>query len=232
MAYKYDQICDALKTKIQKGIYAADTSLPPENTLALEYGVSRITIRNALAVLIDEGYVYPVPGKGNFVLSPKNDRYLFSLKPEKILKSGYDRVNLLGSDIIKPTIELVYHLRVAPDSRIIQINWLLFYHDIAVAYDIQIIPYASGMTLWEDDFTYSDFSEVIQHKNALPDYSESVSIEAINAPDTVSEKLSISSDSPVLLISEKVMDDDQPLGMRKLYIRSDYCRLTGVSLLT
>jgi GntR family transcriptional regulator len=173
-----------------------------------------------------------VPGKGNFVLSPKNDRYLFSLKPEKILKSGYDRVNLLGSDIIKPTIELVYHLRVAPDSRIIQINWLLFYHDIAVAYDIQIIPYASGMTLWEDDFTYSDFSEVIQHKNALPDYSESVSIEAINAPDTVSEKLSISSDSPVLLISEKVMDDDQPLGMRKLYIRSDYCRLTGVSLLT
>ncbi|WKY44988.1 GntR family transcriptional regulator [Eubacteriaceae bacterium ES2] len=232
MAYKYDQISETLKSKIQKGIYAPDSSLPPENTLALEYGVSRITIRNALARLIEEGYVYPVPGKGNFVLSQKNDRFIFSLKPEDVLKNGYDRVSLLGSDIIKPNIDQVYHLRVAPESRIIQINWLLYYRDNPVAYDVQIIPYVAGITLWEDDFTYSDFGDVIQLKNALLDYSESVNIEAINGSKGVCEKLSIPADSPLLLITEKVIDDDQPLGMRKLFIRPDYCRLTGQSILT
>ena len=57
-SYKYDEICDKIKNKIKQRIYLPDTPLPPENTLAEEFKVSRITIRNALRNLIEEGYVY------------------------------------------------------------------------------------------------------------------------------------------------------------------------------
>lgn len=232
MNYKYDIISESIKTKIQTGIYAPNTHLPPENTLAEEYNVSRITIRNALATLIEEGYVYPIPGKGNYVLSKKNDNYIFSLKPENILREPYSTVRLLGSIIIKPTIDLVYHLRVAPDSRIIQINWLLYHDQTPIAYDSQFIPYFSGITLWENDFVYTNFSEVVSFKNSLLSYSENVTIKAVNSVEPVAEKLNLKRNTPVMLITEKIFDDDQPLGMRRLYIRQEWCRLIGESYLT
>ncbi|MDO4289364.1 MAG: GntR family transcriptional regulator [Eubacterium sp.] len=231
ISYKYGEICDTIKYKIQQGIYSPNTPLPPENTLAEEYNVSRITIRNALRSLIEDGYVYTVPGKGNYVLEKVNDKFTFSLKPESILKDPYDRVELLGSEIIKPTIELVYHLRVAPDSRIVLINWLLYRGMLPVVYDTQFIPYFPGMTPWNEDFHYTSFSEIVGQRNRLYDTTERVHIEAVPCDAEAAQRLEIAEDTPVMLITQNIVDNEDPLGMRKLYVRREFCKLTGFSYL-
>ena len=228
---KYEEICDKIKYKIQQRIYVPNTPLPPENTLADEYGVSRITIRNALGRLIEDGYVYTIPGKGNYVLEKVNDKFTFSLKPEHILREPYDRVELLGSEIIRPTIELVYHLRVAPDSRIVLINWLLYLGTLPVVYDTQFIPYFPGMTPWNDDFRYTSFSEIVGQRNQLYDTQERVHIEAVACDAEAAERLEIPENTPVMLITQNIVDNEDPLGMRKLYVRREYCKLTGASYL-
>lgn len=229
IGYKYNEIAENIKQKILQGVYPANTAIPPENTLAEEFHVSRITIRNALRNLIDEGYLYSVQGKGNYVLAKSNDRFLLSLKPENLLKESYDRAELLGSEIIRPTIELVYHLRIAPDARIVRIDWVLFKGPQPVIYDVQFIPYFPGITLWNQNFEYTSFSEVVSQKNGIYNTTEEARLKAVACEQDVAQKLKIAPGSPVMAITQKVFEKDEPLAMRKLYIHKDHCQLTGTS---
>lgn len=226
---KYGEIAEIIKSKIQKKIYPVNFSIPPENTLAEEFGVSRITIRNALALLIDEGYICSIPGKGNYVLEKSNDKYLFSLKTEDLLKKKYQKVELLGSEIIKPTIDLVYHLRVAPEARVVYIRWLLTYEEKPIAYDIQYIPYFPGITVWNDDFEYTSFSEILSQKNNIFNLQEKMRISGIHCDEDVGKALKIEEETPVLEVVQEIFDDDEPVGLRRLYIRREWVGVQGIS---
>lgn len=59
-----------LRRRITSGRYPAQTRLPAERDLALEFGVSRGTLRKALAVIEAEGLVWRHVGKGTFVGQP------------------------------------------------------------------------------------------------------------------------------------------------------------------
>lgn len=61
---KYNHIYKDLKEKIETEVYSYQEILPSENTLILEYGCSRNTVRRALALLTADGYVQPMHGKG------------------------------------------------------------------------------------------------------------------------------------------------------------------------
>ena len=63
---KYLKLIEILKKMILEGKIDAGDKLPSENELSKEYQVSRHTVRKALAILENEGYVYAVHGKGTF----------------------------------------------------------------------------------------------------------------------------------------------------------------------
>ncbi len=197
--------------------------------MAEEYGVSRITIRNAISKLIDEGYLYSIPGKGNFVLERNNDKYLISLKTDQLLKKPYQRVELLGSEIIRPTIDLVYQLRIAPDSRVVYIQWLLLDEDLPIAYDMQYIPFFPGISVWNDNFEYTSFSEILSQKNNLFQMQGKMSISGVNSEREIAEALKIPTGTPVMKISQTILDENEPMGYRELFIRREWCCLRGNS---
>lgn len=64
---KYQVIASALRSAIQSGVYAPGARLPGENDIMRDYGVARMTARQALAVLANEGLVVPRKGLGVFV---------------------------------------------------------------------------------------------------------------------------------------------------------------------
>lgn len=64
----YINVYDELLLQITKGEFQAGSQLPSEPDLAKELGVSRATLRQALALLQDDGLVRNIRGKGNFVL--------------------------------------------------------------------------------------------------------------------------------------------------------------------
>ena len=197
--------------------------------MAEEYGVSRITIRNAISKLIDEGYLYSIPGTGNFVLERNNDKYLISLKTDQLLKKPYQRVELLGSEIIRPTIDLVYQLRIAPDSRVVYIQWLLLDEDLPIAYDMQYIPFLPGISVWNDNFEYTSFSEILSQKNNLFQMQGKMSISGVNSEREIAEALKIPTGTPVMKISQTILDENEPMGYRELFIRREWCCLRGNS---
>ena len=61
---KYDQIFQTLRERIDSGTYDFLDLLPSENALAEEFGCTRNTVRKALALLVAQGYVQTMQGRG------------------------------------------------------------------------------------------------------------------------------------------------------------------------
>lgn len=62
-----DQVTADIEAEIDAGRIAPDTRLPTEAELASQYGVSRVTVRRAIAVLRKRGKVVTVHGRGTYV---------------------------------------------------------------------------------------------------------------------------------------------------------------------
>ncbi|MGT2666051.1 substrate-binding domain-containing protein [Streptococcus rifensis] len=70
MVAKYQQIADDLQSKIKNQEYPTGSMIPPESKLREIYQVSRYTIRQAIGVLVDKGYLRAEKGAGTYVLDP------------------------------------------------------------------------------------------------------------------------------------------------------------------
>lgn len=67
----YDRIKDDLLAKIKDGTYPEGQTIPSELELADLYGVSRPTIRQALQILVSDGYLEKRRKRGTVVTKPK-----------------------------------------------------------------------------------------------------------------------------------------------------------------
>lgn len=63
---KYYEIAEELRSRILNGKVKPKDKLPSENELSAAYQVSRQTVRKALQILQDEGYIYTEHGRGTF----------------------------------------------------------------------------------------------------------------------------------------------------------------------
>jgi GntR family transcriptional regulator len=87
----YHQLYEILRKKIEDEVFKVGDYLPPENKLAQDYEVSRLTVRQALAELVDEGLIKKRRGKGTLVIQPKSVENLMELRgfTNDALKAGY-----------------------------------------------------------------------------------------------------------------------------------------------
>ena len=69
----YYQLQEALKEQIESGTWRPGDTLPSEPELARRYRVSRVVVRQALAILEDDRQIVRVRGRGTFVAEPKLD---------------------------------------------------------------------------------------------------------------------------------------------------------------
>lgn len=64
---KYSQLFEQLKTDILSGVYTSGQKIPGENEIARDYNMSRQTVRQAMALLEQEGLVERRQGSGTYV---------------------------------------------------------------------------------------------------------------------------------------------------------------------
>src|SRR5260370_9049465 len=74
---KYAQIADVFRQRIARGIWEQGLRLPANELLAAEFGVSRVTIRQAVELLARDGIIEARQGRGTFITGTlKQDRWL------------------------------------------------------------------------------------------------------------------------------------------------------------
>jgi len=67
----YYQLQELLKEQIESGVWVPGDAMPSEPDLARGMGVSRVVVRQALAILHDDRQIVRVRGRGTFVAQPK-----------------------------------------------------------------------------------------------------------------------------------------------------------------
>ena len=99
----YLQLVDDLIKKIENNTYKKDEKLPSERELCEMYGMSRITVRNALQELDRDNYIYKLHGKGTFVSSKTYKQnlvnlYNFTDEMKKIGKNAADERSVIQNN--------------------------------------------------------------------------------------------------------------------------------------
>ena len=73
----YVQLADLFRQRIAKGVWREGEMLPSLEKLVAEFGVARVTVRQAIERLTRDGLVSPQRGRGTFVTgAPRTDRWL------------------------------------------------------------------------------------------------------------------------------------------------------------
>lgn len=226
---KYQQIADDIRLRILSGIYAENEMLPSEKRLGEKYNVSRLTIRNTLNLLENEGYIYTKAGKGSFVKNVSQDLYHIDMDIDSILNNGYDRVQLIKAQMIKPDIDLVYELKVSRNSKIVFMDWYIIKDEKIIGYDQRFIPYFRGLPIDEKDLTYTGLKEMF--KGVRSDFREEILIDGLIPEPWLREKMALDKKTmdSVLLVERKLYDDrGTPMGLDRLYLDADTGSIKGV----
>jgi len=118
----YEQLKDRLRASIENAEYKPDEALPSERALMEMYKVSRVTVRQALGDLVDEGLLYRKKGSGTFVAGRIEDRPLtkFLGFAEELLLSGYNvTVRLIKTSTMRASSEVAKELQLETGESVI-----------------------------------------------------------------------------------------------------------------
>ncbi|MDP9845814.1 GntR family transcriptional regulator [Streptosporangium lutulentum] len=67
----YQKIANELADRVKRGELKPRRPVPSESTLVQQYGVARETVRHAIGLLREQGWVYTVPQRGTYVSRPE-----------------------------------------------------------------------------------------------------------------------------------------------------------------
>lgn len=123
----YRQIAYRVIGEIQSGVYQPGDQLPSENELAAQFGVHRLTARQALRLVVEQGLAFRHQGKGTFVAEPKVNYRIYSGTnfSHTLLELGYlPSLKVLKAQAIPATESLAHLLKVPPGTQLAEIKVL------------------------------------------------------------------------------------------------------------
>lgn len=121
---KYEGTYRTILERLKAGRYPIGARMPTEGELSSQFGVSRVTIRRALDILVQDGYVERRQGSGYRVLtlSPASDTCLTSFTDQMLRAGREPTTTLLSIDTFAPEAAELRHLspalRSGPVTRI------------------------------------------------------------------------------------------------------------------
>ncbi|NLN07868.1 MAG: GntR family transcriptional regulator [Firmicutes bacterium] len=226
----YTRIVESIKEKISSGELKPGDAIDSENTLCKEFGASRMTVRKGLAILARDGYIYSIPGKGNFVKKPDLTRYTIYYDEMSNSINKVDKTQLLEVSIIMPDEKLADSLQTTRRKNLIAIRRLFFTDGNPVAYDVKYLLYHRGMPIVEKELQYATFSEILSKATPAFTLKKELTIYAQMPDDDIKYYLNIYDQLPLLVVEQKLFGkDNKPMGLGVTYYRSDYIKLQGTN---
>jgi GntR family transcriptional regulator len=126
------------------------------------FGVSRITVRQALSDLQKEGVIFKIPGKGTFVAKPKAFQQLTQLEGfgEAMSRMGYEIYNQVTSHkIIAGAAHVAQQLKLSPSAHdVAEIKRVRHLNREPVSLEITYLPPDIGERLRAKTWPRATFS--------------------------------------------------------------------------
>ncbi|HRX09040.1 MAG TPA: GntR family transcriptional regulator [Candidatus Limiplasma sp.] len=222
----YVQLREVLRAKTDEGEYAPGTCIPSENQLAEAYGLTRQSVRSALAALEYEGLLKSMQGKGVYVTGPKLERDLETL--------GGFRQTMREHEQAPATKTLIKALReagplyaemlgVAPEDALWYIKRICLSNGEPVALEEIFIPAHIVPGFADVDINVFSIFDIYDWNGVRPVRGEQAL--TISRLDPAAARLiGLESDEAVMQFSGVIYDqDDRAIEFSRSYTRNDKC---------
>ena len=214
----YYQLKNDLTSKIAKGVWKSGDCIASERELCEIYGVSRMTIRQAVGELVQEGVLLRIKGKGTFVCEQKLKQQDMMSFTEIIKKTGNELVTevLEFSTIETPedfedifTLDNLYKIK---RKRIVDKE--------CVALETVYIP-VDYCGYIDKDMLNGSLFKILEKFGYIVDYSTS-SISAVIINEELKEIFAVDQEVPMLKVVSKTYDNkDKMIFLEEAIYRSD-----------
>ena len=222
---RYHQLKEIIREQITGGDLKPGDLIPSERELSERYGVSRMTARQSIVELTNEGLLYRRQGKGTFVAWPKIAQQLTALTgfTEDIRARGQRHgTRLLEIGMVTIDGAAALRLQVPPGQRVVRIYRARLADDEPLALEQSLISFFGCEKLLEADLGSTSLYSLLEHQFGLPPIEAEQELEAGLATAEHADLLGIAVGSPVLLLRRTTYTERrQPLEYAESVYRGD-----------
>ncbi|ANO33287.1 transcriptional regulator [Vibrio breoganii] len=196
----YRQIADAIREKISTGEYKVGEALPTEAQLREEFSVSRVTVRQAIKLLVESEELESIQGSGTYVKESKvnydiDQQSSFAEKWAHL--EGVTHSNVLAFEIQPASLSIADILEINEKEMVFYIKRVRFLNDQPITVEETWMP-----TEMFPDLTYqvmqgSKYDFIEKQKGMVIDRSEQELIPVLPQQD-IADLLNIDAALPII----------------------------------
>ena len=205
----YYQIKQTIKGWIVNKEFGPGDKIPSENELADRFKVSRLTVRQAISQLVQEGFLNSRRGQGTFVTNNENLINTFSLETtgfmDELFSTQLSKVTTkwatLSKMVAPKSVKEKLQLET-DDEDVVQVKRVRLLRGRPFTYTINYLPVEIGARVNERDLYRRRLLEILERDLKI-EFTEAVqTIEASFADQEIAEKLEVASGSPILFVEK------------------------------
>ena len=219
----HEQVFNSLRERILTGDFAPHQQLPSEACLMRSFGVSRVTVRQALKDLVAEGLIYSQQGRGSFVSAPRATYNLSALLGFHEAMQGKPFVatsRVCSRREVDADRETAAALHLKRGESVLEVKRIRCLNSRPVSVELSYFPLDVGDRLRGEDLTQDIFPLLESRGIALG--RSRLWIEAQPCPAAFAADLAIQTGEPVLHMSRLTSSAlERPVDYEHLYCRGD-----------
>jgi DNA-binding GntR family transcriptional regulator len=223
----YAQISGLIADEVSGGVLQRGDRLPSERELCQRFGVSRVTLRRALADLVRQGVLESSRGRGWFVTTgvhgePPNVLQSFTHTAATRGLSATARV--LEATVRPATLEEAEQLGIAPGAALFHLRRVRLLGGLPIAFDHSRVPLELAPALPDADFAVDSLYAVLEAADVAPARAD-YQVQAAAADASAARLLDTRPGDPVLVTEQVTYDAaDRPIELGAMTYRADRYR--------
>jgi GntR family transcriptional regulator len=198
---RYYRLKEIIRDRIRSGEWPAGSLIPSERELCARYGISRMTARQSITELVNEGLLYREQGKGTFVERPKIAQQLLRLTgftEDMRARDQRPGAKVLSAEMWPADEATAERLRVKLGQPVFRLRRLRLADAEPLALETACIGFIGCERLLADDLEQDSLYRLLDVAYDVPPLAAEQELEADLASDEEASLLRVAPGSPVL----------------------------------
>lgn len=221
----YVQLTEAIKKKIYTGELETGDNLPTEEELENDYSVSKTTVRQALQLLLKQGFINKDRGKTAYVTEKKLEHpvgFVSSFTEDMIKKGLKPSTKLINISFLKPHKIAAKKLKLEKERKVIFIKRVRFVENEPISINCVYLHPRIPIEIFKNGLPQESLYKTLEEECHVNFSSADESVEAVLASKLDAKLLSINEGEPLLLVTRLTYDENNnPIEWNETWFRGD-----------